>query len=166
MALALLSLDHHRLAGQYNQLLRYLVGLMCSPRLHGTIAGVSQIVSDDLPHLVVTAVVQPRYVLNSWFKLGIHCFLQVLAPEVHSGPCHHYQHSVSFGAGRSLLLGESLDSLSHRDPDHFALADSRPKHTRTLSPVWSYSPAQSSKLFLYSSMDKIFMFSFVSCTEP
>ena len=85
---------------------------MFSPRPRGTIAGVSQIVQDDLLHLVVTAVVQPRYVLDNWFKLGIHCFLQVLAPEVHVGPRHHYQVPVSFGAGRSLLLGESLDSLS------------------------------------------------------
>ena len=87
----LLPLGHHRLSGPYNQLIRYSVGLTFSPRLNGTVVGVSQIVSDDLLHLVVTAVVQPRYVLNNWFKLGIHCFLQVLAPEVHAGPCHHYQ---------------------------------------------------------------------------
>ena len=85
---------------------------MFSPKPRGTIAGVSQIVKDDLLHLVVTAVVQPRYVINHWFKLGVHCFLQVLAPEVHAGPRHHYHLPVSFGAGRSLLLGESLDSLS------------------------------------------------------
>ena len=87
----LLPLGHHRLSGPYNQLIRYSVGLTFSPRLNGTVVGVSQIVSDDLLHLVVTAVVQPRYVLDNWFKLGIHCFLQVLAPEVHAGPCHHYQ---------------------------------------------------------------------------
>ena len=87
----LLPLGHHRLSGPYNQLIRYSVGLTFSPRLNGTVVGVSQIVSDDLLHLVVTAVVQPRYVINHWFKLGVHCFLQVLAPEVHAGPCHHYQ---------------------------------------------------------------------------
>ena len=87
----LLPPHHHRLSGPYSQLIRYSVGLMFSPRLNRTVVGVSQIVSDDLLHLVVTAVVQPRYVPNDWFKLGTHCFLQVLAPEVHAGPCHHYQ---------------------------------------------------------------------------
>ena len=112
VAPGLLPLDHHRLLVRTASSSGIHKGLMFSPRPRGTIAGVSQIVKDDLLHLVVTAVVQPRYVINHWFKLGVHCFLQVLAPEVHAGPRHHYHLPVSFGAGRSLLLGESLDSLS------------------------------------------------------
>ena len=87
----LLPLDHHRLLVRTASSSGISLGLMFSPKPRGTIAGVSQIVQDDLLHLVVTAVVQPRYVINHWFKLGVHCFLQVLAPEVHAGPCHHYQ---------------------------------------------------------------------------
>ena len=94
----------------------------------------SQIVSDDLLHLVVTAVVQPRYVPNGWFKLGTHCFPQVLAPEVHAGPCHHYQ-ALSRLELAALYFLVSLRTLSLTEILTIALCRLQTKHTRTLSPL-------------------------------
>ena len=99
--------------------------------------------------LALPAVVQPRY-CHHHVVLVIHGFLlQVLAPEVHHGPRSPHVlrllPALPLPRGPSSLLIGELVHAHHHPPNLHPLADLRPKHTRTSTPLWELSSSTVSK---------------------
>ena len=106
------------------RLIRYLVDLTFSPRLLWVVTGRVPDCINDLPHLVDSAVVHPRYVLSLVQARSPLLSSGPRNPEVHSGPRRHHHHLSVLLRSQLSSSSVSLRTLSFTEILTFVFADS------------------------------------------